>query len=89
MNLVVKELSLNQKFVILNLIEASEHLNMAIEAARNGKAGLFEALIPWVYRKVNAAWNSRELGDVEAMNMDTYETRCRMPSDLNNFFDPS
>jgi hypothetical protein len=78
---------LNQKFVLQNLAEAADHLNAAIEAARDGDPVRFETWIPWVYLKLNAAWNSRELAEEESMNLDSYKGRCRLPTDLDEFFD--
>lgn len=78
---------MKRPFVLQNLTEAAEHLDDAMAAAKAGNKDLCEALMPWVYRKLNAAWNSRDLPEDEAMNMDTYEERCSLPSDLDELFD--
>jgi hypothetical protein len=68
------------------LAEAAEHLEKALAAARAGNVAAFEAWVPFAYRKLNAAWNSRALSHQDAMNLDTYEDRCRFPIDLDDFF---
>jgi hypothetical protein len=78
---------MSHPFVLQNLTEAAEHLDAAISAAKAGNKSLCESWMPWVYRKLNAAWNSRDLPENEAMNANTYEVRCQLPADLDEFFE--
>jgi hypothetical protein len=73
---------LNTDYVQHNLVEAAEHLDRAIADVQNANEAGFEAWLVFVYRKLNCAWNSRNLSPDEAMDTNTLEQRCRFPLEL-------
>ena len=75
---------INDGYVLRNLHEAAAELQEAIEAAAADDFGAFMARITFTYRKLNRAWNSRNLSGEEILSEsdDQQEARCRFPSDL-------
>jgi hypothetical protein len=70
------------EIVLQNLTEPAEHFERVMEAARTNNDAAMEAWIVFVYRKLNCAWNSRDLPLEEALEVSTLEQRCRFPLEL-------
>jgi hypothetical protein len=69
--------------VLRHLTEAAEHLERAIEAMRDGNEIGFEAWLVFVYRKLNFAWNSRNLTTAANLSGPEFEKLCRFPMELH------
>lgn len=77
---------MNKEWVLHNLAEAADHLRSAIEKVESDNLAGFEAWMPFVYRKLNAAWNWH---DVEPEIIRDrfewgYEEACLFPLDLED-----
>jgi len=75
---------LNRRYLLHNLQEAREHLDAAILKVKAGNQAGLEAWFPWIYRKLNRAWNCRHMKERER-DTETdaeFEAACRFPADL-------
>ena len=72
------------QYVGRNLREAAEELGKAIEAVEMDNEIKFEVWLAFTYRKLNRAWNSRNLTPEQLENRthEVSELRCRFPMEL-------
>jgi hypothetical protein len=78
---------MNTDYVVRNLHEAAEGLQKAIEAAEADEFGSLMVYVAFTYRKLNLAWNSRDLSNAELLSQrvrDEHELRCRFPTDISD-----
>ena len=77
---------MNTRYVLFNLREAAEDLQKTISAAEVDDESLMAAWLPFVYRKLNRAWNCRHLQDIalEQETDDAFEAKCDFPRDLQD-----
>jgi hypothetical protein len=74
---------MNTEFVSINLREAREELDKAINAAESGDELGLRMWLAWTYRKLNLSWNARNLsGDEVHAKLDQFETWCEFPNEL-------
>lgn len=76
---------MNTGYVLRNLHEGAEQLQRAIAAASSEDFGAFMVSMGFMYRKLNLAWNSRDLTNEQLLSRadEQYEVDCRFPTDLS------
>ncbi|MEQ8791343.1 MAG: hypothetical protein RIC55_34090 [Pirellulaceae bacterium] len=76
---------MKKEWVVRNLNEAAEHLQAAIKELEADNEAGFEAWLPFVYRKLNTAWNWRDRDPSVPYNGEQYEASCLFPLELEKW----